>query len=152
MLEPCIISSFLGQVVGHFWRANPGYSSRAPKDHRFSCGPFDEAQAYQAALLAAECMAISTGYASLHCQERKPFAPRLIVSSEVPQNWPCPPGVESGMTQVKVLTVQRIKEIRDRTATGKITRTSLDEEAELCDLALAYLAEHPEVVGDEGQG
>jgi len=56
------------------------------------------------------------------------------------------------MTQVKVLTVQRIKEIRDRTATGKITRTSLDEEAELCDLALAYLAEHPEVVGDEGQG
>jgi hypothetical protein len=54
-------------------------------DNRFSCGPFDEEQAYQAALLAAECMAIMTGHASLHCQDKKPFAPRLIGVPEIPK-------------------------------------------------------------------
>ena len=56
------------------------------------------------------------------------------------------------MIEVRALTVERIKEIRDRTARSRITRTSIEEEVELCDLALAYLEEHPELVRDEGQG
>lgn len=47
-------------------------------DHRFACGPFDtEAQAYQAAMLAGQCMAVTAGYAHLGAETKeRPFAPK----------------------------------------------------------------------------
>jgi hypothetical protein len=50
------------------------------------------------------------------------------------------------MTAARVLTVERINYIRKSMARHKIIlKTSYDEEIELCDLALAYLEEHPEL-------
>ena len=48
-------------------------------DGRFACGPFDEAQAHQAARLAGECMAVMAGYPNLRADTKKqPFAPTII--------------------------------------------------------------------------
>lgn len=48
-------------------------------DHRFACGPFDEEQARQAAILAGQAMAVTAGYPSLNADSKEmPFAPHAM--------------------------------------------------------------------------
>jgi hypothetical protein len=45
-------------------------------DRRFACGPFDEEQAHQAAMLAGQAMAVTAGYPHLGATSKdQPFAP-----------------------------------------------------------------------------
>ena len=54
-------------------------------DSRFACGPFEEGQAHQAARLAGECMAITSGYPNLRADDKtQPFAPFLVGLIGVP--------------------------------------------------------------------
>lgn len=47
-------------------------------DHRLAAGPFTEEAAYQAASLAANAMAVATGYSHAGAESKdQPFAPRV---------------------------------------------------------------------------
>lgn len=54
-------------------------------DDRFACGPFSPDDAYQAAVLAGQCIAVMSGYPHLGAPNKeKPFAPQ-IGELEVPK-------------------------------------------------------------------
>lgn len=54
-------------------------------DDRLAAGPFSEAEAYQAAMLAGQCMAVITGYPNLEAEKKMEyFAPKMTGLSSIP--------------------------------------------------------------------